>query len=143
MARQEEADRVVFAPQPFGRQPRLDLRQHDGRRVGGTAEHVVLPDGRGLMAALARRQDRFGAGEHPRAIGIEPVERAGGGQAFDHALVDRARIHPRGEIRQRGEQARLARLHDQLHRLVADALQAGQRVIDGVVADFEGRRRSD
>ena len=66
-----------------------------------TAEHVVLPERRGLVAALAGGKDRLGAGEHARAIGIERVERAGGGEAFDHALVDRARIHPRGEIRQR------------------------------------------
>ncbi len=77
MTRQEKADRVVFAPQPLRRQPRLDLRQHDGRRVGGAAEHVVLPDGCGLVAALAGGQNRLGAGEHPRAIGIETVERAG------------------------------------------------------------------
>ena len=91
------------------------------------------------MAALARRQDRLGAGEHPRTIGIQRVERAGGGQALDHALVDRARIHPRCEIRQRGEQPVLARLHDQFDRLRADAFEARQRVIDGAVADFEGR----
>ena len=53
MAGQEETDGVVFAPQPLGRQPGLDLRQHDGRRIGGAAEHVVLPDRGGLMAALA------------------------------------------------------------------------------------------
>ena len=81
------------------------------------------PDGRGLMAALARRQDRLGAGEHPRAIGIERVEGAGGGEALDDALVDRARIDPRGEIGQRGEQPVLARLDDQFDRLRADALQ--------------------
>ena len=109
MARQEEADGVVFAPQPLGRQPRLDLRQHDGRRVGGAAEHVVLPDGRRLVAALAGREDRLRAGEHPRAVGIERVERAGGGQALDHALVDRARINARREIGQRGEQRRRLR----------------------------------
>ncbi len=124
MAGQEEADGVVFAPQPLGRQPRLDLRQHDGRRVRRAAEHVVLADGRGLMAALACGEDRFGAGEHPGAIGIQRVEGAGGGQALDHALVDRARINPRGEIGQRGEQAVFALFDDQLDRLRADALQA-------------------
>ena len=142
MAGQEEADGVVFAAQPLGRQPRLDLRQHDGRRVGGAAEHVVLTDGDGLVAALACRQDGIGAGEHPRAVRVQRIEGAGGGEALDDALVDRARIDPRGEIRKRGEQARLARLDDQVDRLPADALERRQRVVDGVVADLEGRRRS-
>ena len=96
------------------------------------------PMRRGLVAALARRQDRLGAGEHPRAVGIERVECAGGRKALDHALVDRARINPRGEIGQRREQPLLARLDDQFDRLRADALQRRQRVIDGAVADLEG-----
>ena len=87
MAGQEKSDGVVFAPQPFGRQPWLDLRQHDGRRVGRAAEHIVLPHGRSLVAALACRQDRLGAGEHPRAIGIQRIERAGGGETFDTRLL--------------------------------------------------------
>ena len=77
MAGQEEADGVVFATELFGRQPRLDVRQHDGRRVGRAAEHVVLADARSLVAALARRQNRLAACEYPRAIGIESIEGAG------------------------------------------------------------------
>ena len=81
------------------------------------------PMRRGLVAALAGGENGLGAGEHARAVGIERVEGAGGGEAFDDALVDGARIDPRGEIRQRGEQPFLARLDDQLDRLRADALQ--------------------
>ena len=139
MAGQEEADRVIFAAQPLGRQPRLDLRQHDGRRVRRVAEHVVLADGRGLMAALAGGEDRIRAGKDARAVGLQRVEGAGGGEALDDALVDRARIDPRGEIRKRGEQALLALLDDHLDRLRTDALERGKRVIDRVLADLEGR----
>ncbi len=68
MAGQEEADGVVFTAEFFGRQPRLDLRQHDGRRVGGVAEHVVLTDRCGLMAALAGGENGVGAGKDAGAV---------------------------------------------------------------------------
>ena len=74
MAGKKESDRVVFASQPLGRQPWLDLGQHDGRRVGRPAEHVVLADGGGLVAALACRKNCFGAGEHA-ARGWNPGRR--------------------------------------------------------------------
>jgi len=44
------------------------------------------------VAALASRQDRVRAGEDARAVGIERIEGAGGGEAFNDALVDGARI---------------------------------------------------
>ena len=74
MAGQKEADRVIFAPQPLGRQPRLDLRQHDGRRVGRVAEHVVLADASPPRGCAGRRR-----GSHPRrqtrAPGLPPARR--------------------------------------------------------------------
>src|SRR5258708_16822573 len=93
MAGQEESNGIIFAPQPFGRQPWLELRQHDGGGVGGAAEHIVLPQARRLMAALARREDRLRAGEHPGPVGILPVECTAGGNALDTALVARAAIY--------------------------------------------------
>ena len=82
------------------------------------------------MTALARGKDRLGAGEHARAVGLERIERAGGREAFDHALVDGARRHPGGEIGQRGEKAVLAGFDDQLDRLRAHPFQRGQRITD-------------
>ena len=61
-------------------------------------------------------------------LGSSVVERAGRGEAFDHALVDRARIDPRGEVGERGEDALAPLFDDQLDRLRADALQRGERV---------------
>ena len=113
------------------------------RRVGRAAEHVVLPDGRRLVAALAGRQHRVDAGEHPRAVRLQRVEGAGGGQAFQHALVDRARIDPAAKSARSVNGLSPARLDDLLDRLRADALERRQRVVDGVVARPRSRRRSD
>src|SRR4051812_14210293 len=94
------------------------------------------------MAALAGGENRVRAGKDARTVGFQRIEGAGGGEAFDDALVDRARIDPRGEIRQRGEDALLAFLDDLLDRLDADTLQRGQRIIDPVLADLEGGARA-
>ena len=64
---------------------------------------------RGLVAALAGGEDRIRAGKDPRPVRLERVEGAGRGETFDDALVDRARIDPRGEVGERGEQAPLRR----------------------------------
>ena len=92
------------------------------------------------MRALAGGQDRVRAGEDPRPVRLQRVEGAGGGETFDDALVDRPRIDARGEVGERGEQAPLGPLLDDLlDRLDADALERGERVVDDLVADLEGR----
>jgi len=77
-----------------------------------------------------------------RGFESSDIEGAGGSQTFDDPLVDRARINACSEIGQRREQAFAPLLHDQFDRLRANALQRGQRVIDGVFANFEGRSRA-
>ena len=57
------------------------------------------------MRALGARQHRVHGGEDAGAVGLELVEGAGGGEAFQHALVDGARIDARGEIGEIGERA--------------------------------------
>ena len=103
MARQEEADRVVFLLQLLLRQPRLDCGKDQRRRVGGRAEQAVLAgglglhDGSGRPRGLRRRRQRCARGW------ARCIECAGGGQAFDHPLVQRLRRHARGEVGKRGE----------------------------------------
>ena len=65
------------------------------------------------------------------AIGLDRVERARAGEAFELAPVEQARIDPRGEIVEAGERPVAFALVDQLlHRPLADALERAERVAD-------------
>ena len=149
MAGEEEADRVELALQPLGRQPRLGRGQRNLLAHRRPAEHVVLADLRSLVLALRRRKDRVDAGVDARAVGLQRIERAGGGEAFQHALVDRARIDAAREVRDVAERLVAARLDDRLDRLPPDAFQRGERVMDRAALDVEidagavDRRRLD
>ena len=85
---------------------------------------------------------RVDGGEDARAVGLELVEGAGGGEAFQHALVDGARIDAVGEVGEIGERPVAARGDDRFDRLPADALERGERVDDGVAVDLEGHAAS-
>ena len=107
MARQEEADRIIFALQPLRRQPWLERRQRQRRGVDAQpAEQFVLAERRAVMGALRLGENAIGAGKSARAVRLEFVEGAGRGKAFDDALVDRARIDARGEVADAGERRR-------------------------------------
>ncbi len=142
MSREEEADGVILALQPFRRQPWFDRRQDDRRRIRETSEHVVLPDRHGRVAALTGGEDGVRTGEHPRPIVVEFVEGPRRRKAFQHALVDRARIDPRCEIRDRRERLVASRFDDLLHRLSTDTLERRERVEDLALADLEGDARA-
>ena len=82
---------------------------------------------------------RIDAGEDVRAVRLDRVEGAGGGEAFQHALVDRARIDAAGEVREVRKRPLAARRDDRLDRLRADALERRERVVDASFAfDLEG-----
>ena len=107
MAAEEEADGVVFALQPLGRQPGFERRQNDRLRRGRAAEQLRLAERGVLVRALRGGEHGVDGGENTRPVLLDGVESAGGDQAFQHPLVDRARIDAAGEIGQIGE--RLAR----------------------------------
>ncbi len=111
-------------------------------RLASAAEHVVLPDRDGLMRALRGRHHGVDGGVRPRAVRLERIEGAGGGEAFQHALVDRARIDAAGEVGEIGERLVAARRDDAVDRLPADAFERRERVIDRVALDLEGRARA-
>ena len=119
MAGQEEADRLVFAAQALGRQPALDRRQSDRFALASPPpppNNSLCPTAAVSCARCARASTDVDAGKDARAVCLETVEGAGGGQAFQHALVDGARIDARGEIREVGEFALAARGDDRLRR---------------------------
>ena len=119
MAGEEEADRVELALQPLGRQPRLGRGQRNLLARRRPAEHVALADLGILLAALRGREDRVDARMNARAVRLQRIERAGGRETLQHALVDRARIDAAGEVRDVAERFVAARLDDRLDRLRA------------------------
>ena len=102
-----------------------------------------------LVRALRRGEHGVDGREDARAVFLDRVEGAGGDQAFQHALVDRARIDAAGEIGEIGERPLAARRENALDRLAADAAQRRERVVDGIAVDVEfdagavDRRRLD
>ena len=84
-----------------------------------------------------------------RPVRLHSVEGAGGGETFQHALVDGARIDATGKVRHVDKRLVAARVQNALHRLAADAAQRRERVVDGVALDVEfdagavDRRRLD
>ena len=112
MAGEEEADGVVFLSQPVGRQPRLDRRQHQPLAAAGPPNSSFWPTRRIVVGALRRGQHRIDGGEGARPVRLERIERAGGGKAFQHPLVDGARIDAAGEVGEIGERLVAARGDD-------------------------------
>src|SRR5262249_29573528 len=133
-----KTDSVEFLLQPFGWQPRLDCRQPDRICRGGAAEgELQRPAFVGLVLALRRCQYRVDGCEDASPIALERVERPGGGETLEHALVDRTRIDAAGEIGKVAERLFAARLDERLDRLAADALESGERVVDGAPYHIE------
>ena len=89
------------------------------------------------------------AGKTRARFGLEFIEGAGLREAFQHALVNGARIDARGEIGEIDELGGAPRLDDRVDRLLADALERGERVNDRIAIDLEidagaiDRRRRD
>ena len=104
MAGEEKADRFVFPLQALRRQPRFEHRQRHRRRRGA-AEQFVLAARFVVMGALRRREHDIDGRKTARAVRLEAIERAGGGEAFEHALVDGARTDAAAEIGEVGEGA--------------------------------------
>ena len=121
----------------------------NGSLVAATGKQFVLAEGGVVVRALRRRQHDIDRGIGAGTVRLQRVERARGGEAFQHALVDAARIDAAGKIGEVGEGTFRARLNDALDSLAADAAQRRQRVVDGVALDLEfdaraiDRRRLD
>src|SRR6185503_11074163 len=76
------------------------------------------------------------------AISFQHVERPGGSQTLQDALVDGMRVDPSGKIGKTGKRALAARGDDRLDGLATDAFECGERVVDGVAFHLEGYARA-
>ena len=120
-----------------------------GVRAAGPPNSSDCPTSAEFVRALRRSQDRVDRREGARPVAVECIERAGGREAFQHPLVDRARIDAAREIGEIGERLVAARRNDRVDRLGADAVQRRQRIVDRLALDLEGdarpvdRRRHD
>ena len=90
-----------------------------------------------ILRALRGCQDRIGGRIGARAIGLDAVERASGGKAFQHPLIDGARIDATAKIRKVGESVVAARRDNALDCLAAHAAQRRQGVMDGIALDLK------
>ena len=139
VGREIEAERLTLGSHAVRKRPRRIARQPDRRQLlGGGAEQRRLSARPLVVRAGGVREDCLGGGEHRRAIGLDRIEGAGGGEAFELAAVQEPRVDPRGEILEAGEGAATLPLRDQrLHRLLADALERAERVAHRAVFDRE------
>ena len=97
------------------------------------AEQLALAERHRIEGALRGREHRVDRREGAGPVALEIVERAGGDEAFQHPLVDRARIDAPGEVGEVAEQALGARRDDASTAARADAFEGAER-IDGCVA---------
>ena len=144
MAGEEEADRVELALQPLRRQPRLAPPACAAPRA--SRRRRTVRSGRpprpraGAAPPRGSRRRRHG---RARGCRSSASNAPGGAQAFQHALVDRARIDAACEVRRRrGTACRRAPRRSPSTASRADALERRERVVDRVALDVEIRARA-
>src|SRR5437763_2321965 len=134
-----ETEGVASGGHALGDRPRSIARQADRRGLCGIgAKQSRLTADPLVVRACRVGEDRLGRGEYRGALGLDAVERTGGGEAFELAAVQQPRIDASSEILETGERpAALALLDQRFHRLLADALERSERVANGSVVDRE------
>ncbi len=139
MAGEEEANGVQLARQPIGRHPRFGSAKLDRRRRPRRAgEEVVLAAALVFQRPGAGGHDAIDIGEGGCPVDAELIERAGGGERLQRALVDQTRVYGAGERRNVAEGPALGSLGtDMIDCLTPDITQRGKRIADGAVAREE------
>ena len=93
------------------------------------AQEAVLVAGPLLGRAVRLHQQHVGIGQDFGAVGLEAIEGAGGGEAFELTTVHRPRWRPAEHVVEAGERPVRLTLGDELlHRLLADVADAGERI---------------
>ena len=132
--REVEAERLLFLLHPLGQRPARACQGRDRRATRvAFAEQPALPAGPLFVEPRRRRQDRLGDRDNARAVRVDRIECAGRTQRLELPFVEQTRIDALCHIAQRREPPLGVPLGDQfLHRPLADALQRGERVANGV-----------
>ena len=121
----------------------------NGSAAAGPPNSSDWPSAASSCARCAVAKHGVDRREHAGAARLQAVERAGGGEAFQHAFVDGARIDAAGEVGNVLERLVVARGENAVDRLAADAAQRRERIVNGAALDVEldagavDRRRLD
>ena len=91
MAGQKESDTIELAPQPLVERPGLNLRQRNRARAFA-AKQNGLAGKPFFLAPVCGGENGFGGGKDTRAAAFQFIKGASGGETFERALVDFARI---------------------------------------------------
>src|SRR5262245_19310590 len=135
MARQIEADGGKFFAQALVHRPIVGGNQRQAV-ARGRAEQARLPLLAVAHGARGAGEYEIGRLEELAAVAMERIKRAGFDEAFEGALVDEPRIDAAGEIGDGTERSTCpTERDDMIHRLAADILHRGQRVIDDAARD--------
>ena len=142
MARQEEADRVVFLLQLVGHRPGV-VGRHPQGDVGGRdpAEHVVDAGARRLRGPLGQLHHRLDGGAGPGAIRLDGVHGPGRHEVLQGALVQHARVEPAREAGEILEGPVAAGLDQGLDRAPPHPLDRREGVVDAALAHLEADTR--
>ena len=104
--------------------------RNGSRLARHAAEQPDLPAFLFVPPRLGAPHDGLGGGEQPRAVGLQPVERARPHETLHLRPAELPRIDPVGEIGEIGERRLAACLDHGLHGGEPDPLHAGERVTD-------------
>src|SRR5687768_3347185 len=139
--REIKAEGLALARHPLRQRPRrVALETDRGERVRRAAEQRRLSAVTLVVRARGMGEDGLGAREDRGPVGLDRLQRAGAGEAFELAAVEQAGVDPAREILKAGKRAAAPTLRDQrFHRFLADALERAERVADLSVLDREMR----
>ena len=135
-----KAECLALGGHPLGHAPAGIAGQTDPRDLGlrRAPEQTALPAGALVVSGGGVRENGLGGGKEGSAVGVDAIERARGGEAFELAAVEQFGIDPRGEVVERLERAvRAALVNQRRHRFLADALERAERIADLAILDRE------
>ena len=138
MAREVEADRAELLVELHLGRPGPRRRQGGAQGRFGVRKQPALPALPVSGGTGGKLRQDAGGFEDFRAVGLQPVERAGACELLESLLVDLPGVDPLGKIIKIPERTRLGADGGHMaHRFNADAFQGAECVDDGAAADVK------